>query len=123
MNKSEPIGEWLKRQGRVHIRYGDAIELIQEIQAKRDNLGLELSEWVKFGDDVIGMVCDLFDIEDPVEGKNVLKRAEAIKEVKKLRAEQDKLGNSLDVAKYGILQGGISTLCRIFNITIEEVNG
>lgn len=63
MNKSEPVGEWLKRQGLVHIRYGDAIELIQEIQEKKDNLGLELSEWIKFGDDVIGMVCNLFDIE------------------------------------------------------------
>ena len=123
MNQSEPVGEWLKKQDRVHIRYGDAIELIQEVQAKRDNLGLELSEWVKFGDDVIGMVCDLFNIEDPVEGKNVLKRAEAIKEVKELMAELDKLGNSLDVVKYGVLQGGISTLCRLFNISIEEVNG
>ena len=65
MNKTEPVGEWIKRQGRVHIRYGDAIELIQEIQTKRDNLGLELSEWVKFGDDVIGRVCDMFDIEVP----------------------------------------------------------
>jgi len=65
MNKSEPVGEWLERQGRVHIRYGDALELIQDIQTKKDDLGLELSEWIKFGDDVIGMVCDLFDIEKP----------------------------------------------------------
>lgn len=70
MNKSEPVGEWLKRQGLVHIRYGDAIELIQEIQEKRDNIWLELSELIKFGDDVIGRVCNLLDIgtrEDPQE--------------------------------------------------------
>jgi hypothetical protein len=69
------VGEWLKRQGRVHIRYGDAIELIQEIQEKKDNLGLDLSEWIEFGDYVIGMVCDLFDIEKPEE-----KREEAREE-------------------------------------------
>lgn len=65
MNKSEPVGEWLKRQGRVHIHYGDAIELIHEIQEKKDNMGMELSELIKVGDDVIGMVCTLFDIEKP----------------------------------------------------------
>jgi hypothetical protein len=75
MNKSEPVGEWLKKQGRVHIRYGDAIELIQEIQEKKDNLGLILSEWIEFSDEVIGMVCGLFDIEKPDE-----KREEASEE-------------------------------------------
>ena len=93
MNKSEPVGEWLNRQGLVHIRYGNVLELIQDIQEKRDNLGMAMTDWIEFGDDVIGMVCDLFDIEKPEvevrEGKEKLRWY--LKESVRLRKESEKL--------------------------------
>lgn len=97
------------KQATSTIHYTEALELIQDIQAMKDNLGLELSDWVKFGDEVIGMVCDLFDIEEPYVGSM---RAAAIKEVKHQTAEQE---------KFGVMQGGITTLRRLFNISDKEV--
>ena len=111
-------------QATITIHYTEALALIQEIQAKKDTLDMEMVDWIDWSEEVIGMLCDMFDIEEPVEGKNVLKRAEAIKEVKDLRVKLAKLGNSPDdILIYGVLQGGIGTLCRLFNIKDEEVNG
>ena len=79
MNKEEPVGGG---QRDVTVSYGKALELIQGINEKKDNLGLELLDWIVFGDDVIGMVCDLFGVEVPDAGKE--------KEVKKRVEEHTK---------------------------------
>ncbi len=72
--KSEPIGEWVKKQGMVNIRYGDAIELIQELRIRRENIGLEFGEWVDWAEEVIGMVCDIFDIKEEEVGRNARRK-------------------------------------------------
>ena len=59
--------EEVKKAGTIEIKYvpiAEALALIHEIQEKKDNLGMEMTEWIEWGEDVVGRLCDMFDIKE-----------------------------------------------------------
>jgi len=117
--------EEVKKAGTIEIKYvpiTEAIELIQRIRTKKDSLGMEMVDWIEWGDEVIGMVCDLFDIEKPEvevrEGKEKLRWY--LKESVRLRKESEKLEeqseNYLDLVDHSFTEAQRDVIWENFGL-------